>query len=73
MDHPLLLCLILPWEGSNSSRIPNLLELKPTNWINQPGGYITVGLSGNIFSEEKRIVGQVTTSGCSGFDVTKVD
>jgi hypothetical protein len=57
----------------NSTQIPNLLELKPTNWINRPRGYGTVGLSGNVFPDEQRIVGEVTTSGCDRFDVIKVD
>lgn len=59
----------------NSPKIPNLLELKATSWINQPNGYFTVDLLGNVFPDEKRITGQVKSniSGCSRFDVVKTD
>ncbi|MCU0544409.1 MAG: hypothetical protein MUE44_19910 [Oscillatoriaceae cyanobacterium Prado104] len=55
----------------NSPEIPGLLELKATTWINRPSGYLTVNLQGNVFTSEKRIIGEVTSSGCSKFDLIK--
>jgi hypothetical protein len=55
----------------NSPEIPGLLELKATTWINRPSGYLTVDLRGNVFTSDKRIIGEVTSSGCSKFDLIK--
>ena len=55
----------------NSPEIPGLLELKATTWINRPSGYLTLNLPGNVFTSEKRIIGDVTSSGCSKFDLIK--
>ncbi len=57
----------------NSPEIPDVLELKATEWISRPSGYITVDLQGNIDYSQNRIVGNVlNTPGCSNFDVVKV-
>jgi len=56
----------------NSSEIPNTLELKATNWISRPSGYMTVDLQGNLTPSDRRIVGNVLNApGCSKFDVSK--
>ncbi|WP_448572620.1 hypothetical protein [Trichothermofontia sp.] len=55
----------------NSPYIPDLLDLKATTWINQPSGYGTVDLRGDVSSSRRRITGNVVTPGCSTFDVVK--
>lgn len=58
-------------EVFDSPDIPDLLDLKATTWINQPSGYITVDLRGDISSSQRKITGNVTTPGCSTFEVVK--
>jgi hypothetical protein len=57
----------------SSPDIPSILTLQGNTWINRPNGYVTVDLSGNVLSSEKKIAGNVNTSGCSTFEVTKVE
>ena len=46
-------------------------ELTPNRWIEQPAGYVMVGMSGNINFERKELVGSITTSSCSNFQLQK--
>lgn len=55
---------------SNSQNTPALLNLKGTSWIKQPPGWITVDLRGNVFVSDGKIIGDVTTPGCSRFELT---
>jgi len=57
------------YSAFNSPNIPALLELKGTSWIERPSGYVTVDLRGNVFVSESRISGDVTTPGCSKFEL----
>lgn len=57
----------------SSPDIPSVLNLQGTTWINRPNGYVTVDLSGNVLPKDKKIAGNVTTSGCSTFEVIKVE
>jgi hypothetical protein len=57
----------------SSPDIPSVLNMQGTTWINRPNSYITVDLSGNVLPSDKKIVGNVNTSGCSTFEVTKVE
>jgi hypothetical protein len=53
--------------------VPDTLELKATNWISQPSGYVTVDLQGNISPSEKRMVGNILNApNCTTFDLVKV-
>ena len=45
------------------------LKLYPGNWIDQPPGYITVGMTGRVFSGPLRYEGVITTEGCKDFSV----
>jgi hypothetical protein len=57
----------------SSPDIPSVLNLQGNTWINRPNGYTTVDLSGNVLPSDKKIAGNVNTSGCSTFEVTKVE
>jgi hypothetical protein len=54
----------------NSQNRPGLLYLQGTSWIQQPPGWGTVNLRGNIFFSEGKISGDVETPGCSKFELT---
>ncbi|HEY9872414.1 MAG TPA: hypothetical protein V6D12_03215 [Candidatus Obscuribacterales bacterium] len=58
-------------EVFDSADIPDFLNLKTTSWINRPSGYETVDLRGDVSKSNRRITGNVITSGCSTFDVVK--
>jgi hypothetical protein len=58
-------------ETFNSPNVLDLLELKGTAWINQSSGWIMVDLRGDVSSSKQRIVGNVLSSRCSTFEVTK--
>lgn len=58
-------------EVFDSLDIPDLLVLKGTTWINQPSGYQTVDLRGDVSSSNRKITGNVVNSGCSTFEVVK--
>lgn len=60
------------YENFKDADISNRLELKATDWISQPSGWVTVDLQGNVSSSEKRIVGNVLHPDCTKFDVVKV-
>lgn len=60
------------YKSFNSPDIPSVLNLQGTTWINRPNGYNTVDLSANVDNRADTISGNVTTSGCSTFTVTKV-
>ncbi|MBD2432151.1 MULTISPECIES: hypothetical protein [Fischerella] len=57
----------------DSPDVSGLLDLKATTWINQPRGYSTVDLRGNVSSSKRSITGKVALPGCSTFEVVKVD
>ncbi|MEM7579815.1 MAG: hypothetical protein AAF316_08165 [Cyanobacteria bacterium P01_A01_bin.80] len=56
----------------NSSRRPNVLNLKATKWIDRPSGYSTVDLAGLVYPSKSKIVGNVSSSGCGKFQVEKL-
>ena len=47
------------------------LDLKATDWINQPPGYVMVDLSGNLSKQGNEISGNVNGTKCSTFSVKK--
>jgi len=44
--------------------------LNPGDWIQQPPGYVTVGMDGKISSNGKHYTGKILYSGCSEFDLS---
>lgn len=42
------------------------------DWIQQPSGYMTVGLAGTISQDGQRMSGTVSHSSCSDFDLSRV-
>ncbi len=58
-------------EPSSSSAVPDLLTLKATTWVNQPAGYSTVDLTGDVAPTKNKIEGNVILKGCSTFELLK--
>jgi hypothetical protein len=58
-------------EVFSSPDIPDLLDSKATTWINQPSGFETVDLRGDVSSSRRKITGNVVNPGCSTFEVVK--
>ncbi len=51
--------------------IPDILDLRATNWVNQPSGYVTVNLIGDVSPSQRKITGNVIGRGCTRFEVIK--
>jgi hypothetical protein len=53
--------------------IKYVATFKPTEWIQRPSGYSTVGLDGLISSNGKAYSGKILHSSCKGFKVNLVE
>ncbi len=51
--------------------IPNILQLRATNWVNQPSGYETVDLIGDVYPSQEKITGNVIGPNCTQFELIK--
>ena len=61
------------YNPSNNPNVSGSLDLDATTWINRPSGYSTVDLNGAVSSSTDSIIGDVDFSGCSTFEVVKLD
>jgi len=46
------------------------LSLAPTQWLLQPGGYVSVGLSG-VLADDGSLAGSISGPGCSRFSLSR--
>jgi hypothetical protein len=49
------------------------VRLAPDRWIDQPDGYMMVGINADSDPARRRLTGWITDEGCSGVEVRRVD
>lgn len=55
----------------NGSTQLGRLDLAPGRWLVQPRGYQMISVQANYFANPERLVGTVTSPGCSTFEVVR--
>lgn len=48
------------------------IRLAPERWIDQPEGYLMVGLEADSDAEQRRLTGRITYEGCGGVELRRL-